>query len=149
MVVYKEEGVNKGYSLESRSYQFRSDSKYFLPKMGGNSIFARNLDNTDSIRVDWYFGDWEIDYCYVMESEVHNMETLYDVVFGYYDGDELIEEFDTYLAAKLFLDEMQKDDYDFIVLRRIEIDETIVKISTSSKTYKDRNGAIRSFILAV
>lgn len=51
------------------------------------------------------------------------METLYDVVFGHYDGDELTEEFDTYLAAKAFFNEMQKDDYDFILLRRIEIDE--------------------------
>ena len=51
------------------------------------------------------------------------METLYDVVFGHYDGDELTEVFDTYLAAKLFFYEMQKDDYDFILLRRIEIDE--------------------------
>lgn len=51
------------------------------------------------------------------------METLYDVVFGYFDGDELTEVFDTYLAAKLFFNEMQKDDYDFILLRRIEIDE--------------------------
>lgn len=70
VVVYKEEGDNKGYSLESRSYQFRSDNKYFLPSMGGNSIFARNLDNTDSNRVDWYFGNWKIDYCNVVESEV-------------------------------------------------------------------------------
>lgn len=70
VVVFKEEGDNKDCSLESRSYQFRSDNKYFLPSMGGNSIFARNLDDTDSIRVDWYLGDWEIDYCYIVESEI-------------------------------------------------------------------------------
>ncbi len=51
------------------------------------------------------------------------METLYDVVFGHFDGDELTEEFDTYLAAKLFFNHIKNDDYDFILLRRIEIDE--------------------------
>lgn len=53
------------------------------------------------------------------------MKTLYDVVFGHFDGDELIEEFDTYLAAKAFFNHIKNDDddYDFILLRRIEIDE--------------------------
>lgn len=51
------------------------------------------------------------------------METLYDVVFGHFDGDELTEEFDTYLAAKTFFNHIKNDDYGFILLRRIEIDE--------------------------
>lgn len=51
------------------------------------------------------------------------METLYDVVFGHYDGDELTEVFDTYLAAKTFFNHIKNDDYDFILLRRIEINE--------------------------
>lgn len=65
VVVFKDEGANKGFSLESRSYRFSSDNKFFISGMGGNSIFARNLDNTDDIRLDWYLGNWEIDYCYI------------------------------------------------------------------------------------
>ena len=70
VVVFKDEGTNKGYSLESRSYRFSSDNKYFISGMYGNSIFASNLDNTDlEIRLDRYLGEWEIDYCYIEEKE--------------------------------------------------------------------------------
>ena len=67
VVVFKSENwPNTGYSLESRSYRFSSDNKYFISEMGGNSIFARNLDGTDNnIRLDWYLGSWKIDYCYI------------------------------------------------------------------------------------
>lgn len=73
VVVFKDKGVNKGYSLESRSYVFTSDNKYFIAGMGGNSIFANNLDKTDhGVRLDWYLGTkgWDIDYCYIKEKEV-------------------------------------------------------------------------------
>lgn len=54
------------FSLESRSYRFRSDNKYFLSGMGGNSIFCNNLANDDiGVRLDWYLGDWKIEYCYI------------------------------------------------------------------------------------
>lgn len=70
VVVFKDEGANKGYSLESRSYRFSSDNKYFISGMGGNSIFADNLDKTDhGVRLDWYLGEWKIDYCYIEEKE--------------------------------------------------------------------------------
>jgi len=67
VVVFKDKGANAGYSLENRSYQFTSDNKFFISNMGGNSIFAQNLDKTDDIRLDWYLNspDWEIDYCYI------------------------------------------------------------------------------------
>lgn len=66
VVVFKDEGANKGFSLESRSYRFTSDNKFFISGMGGNSIFANNLDNTDrGIRLDWYLPEWKIDYCYI------------------------------------------------------------------------------------
>ena len=54
------------YSLESRSYRFTSDNKYFIAGMGGNSIFAESLDKSDKgVRLDWYLGTWDIDYCYI------------------------------------------------------------------------------------
>jgi hypothetical protein len=58
------------YPLESRSYIFRSDNKYFLGNMGGNSIFAKSLDDSDTCRLDWYFGEWVFEYFYIMEE--HN-----------------------------------------------------------------------------
>lgn len=70
VIVFKDEGVNKGYSLESRSYRFDSDNKYFISDMNGRSIFAENLDNTDrGVRLDWYLVEWPIDYCYIEEEK--------------------------------------------------------------------------------
>jgi hypothetical protein len=69
VIVFKNESWpdrKEDYSLESRSYEFRSDEKYFLPEMGGNSIFATSLDNSDrNVRLDHYIHQWKIDYCYV------------------------------------------------------------------------------------
>lgn len=72
VVVIKNSSFAKEYPLESRSYRFRSDNKFFLPMMMGRSIFADALDGTDDgVRLDWYlFGDdkdscWEIEYCYI------------------------------------------------------------------------------------
>ena len=69
VIVFKSENwPNQDFSLESRSYLFSSDNKFFISGMGGNSIFASNLDNTDHIRLDWYLRDWKIDYCYLKEN---------------------------------------------------------------------------------
>lgn len=59
----------KTFSEESRSYAFRSDNKYFIPEMRGNSIFAESLDKSDKgIRLDWYLREWKhIEYCYIKE----------------------------------------------------------------------------------
>ena len=56
-----------GYSLESRSYRFRSDNKRFIGWMMGNSIFAKSLDGSDEYRLDYaIFEDhWQVDYCYI------------------------------------------------------------------------------------
>ena len=71
VIVFKQESFKKEYSETSRSYRFRSDNKYFLPNMGGNSIFASCLDGTDqNLKVSDYFGEWKIEYCYVIESEI-------------------------------------------------------------------------------
>ena len=49
---------------------FRSDNKYFVSNMGGNSIFADSLDGADvGVRLDWYLNDWKIEYCYILEDE--------------------------------------------------------------------------------
>ena len=61
----------KQYTEEERTYKFRSDNKYFLGAMLGNSIFADCVGdpNDKGVRLDWYLGDWEIEYCYYEESK--------------------------------------------------------------------------------
>ena len=57
---------DKDYSEKARTYLFSSDNKYFLPEMGGNSIFASNEDGTDVyVRLDWYLSKWKIEYCFI------------------------------------------------------------------------------------
>lgn len=67
VVVFKSENwPGKDYSLESRSYKFASDNKYFVPGLGGNSIYADCLDRSEAgIRLDFYLSSLEIDYCYI------------------------------------------------------------------------------------
>ena len=67
VIVFKNESwPGKEYSLESRSYEFRSDEKYFLSGMGGDSIFATSLDKSDvNVRLDRYLNKWKVDYCYL------------------------------------------------------------------------------------
>ena len=72
VVVFKNEAWperERDYTLEERSYKFRSDEKHFLDTMLGNSIFAETLDGSDSCRLDWYLYEWPIDYCYIMEQK--------------------------------------------------------------------------------
>lgn len=67
VVVFKSENwPDSNYSLESRSYRFASDNKFFVSGLGGNSIFADCLDKTDAgVRLDYYLNNWKIDYCYI------------------------------------------------------------------------------------
>lgn len=62
---------NQEYSLDSRSYKFRSDSKKFLSNKIGSSIFAESLDGSDRIRLDWYLykqdDGWDWEYFYIIE----------------------------------------------------------------------------------
>lgn len=71
VVVFKSENwPEKNYSLESRSYKFVSDNKYFVSGLGGTSIFADSLDGTDrGVRLDCYIREWKIDYCYIEGEE--------------------------------------------------------------------------------
>ena len=72
VVVFRKDNFLTEYPLESLSYEFRSDNKYFISGMGGNSIFAESLDKSDRLRLDWYIHEWKIDYCYIKEKEVEN-----------------------------------------------------------------------------
>lgn len=66
VIVFKPESFDKEYSLESRSYGVNRDNKYFQEGMIGNSLYGFCLDETDQgVRLDWYFGEWIIDYCYI------------------------------------------------------------------------------------
>ncbi len=67
VIVFKNESwPRKEYPLESRSYEFRSDEKYFISGMGGSSIFASSLDKSDiNVRLDRYLHKWKVDYCYL------------------------------------------------------------------------------------
>ena len=71
VMVIDNKSFDKEYSLESRSYKFRSDNKFFLPDMAGSSLFATNLSNDDiNVRLDWYiFDGWKIEYCYILEND--------------------------------------------------------------------------------
>lgn len=70
VVVIDNKSFDTEYPLESRSYLFRSDNKYFLSSMGGNSIYCNSLDETDTgVRLDWYLGEWQIEYCYIINNE--------------------------------------------------------------------------------
>lgn len=73
-VVVAQESFNEEYSLASRTYRVTSDSKAFIPNMGGYSIFAYSLDGTDDCRLEGYLkeergGDngWVVEYCYMEE----------------------------------------------------------------------------------
>lgn len=68
VAVVDNKSFNTEYPLESRSYSFRSDNKYFLDGKLGNSIFSSSLDNSDPfVRLDWYLVDWTFEYFYLLE----------------------------------------------------------------------------------
>lgn len=71
VVVYTGKGMIDGLTEVQRSYRIQSNNKFFLPSMLGNSLFGDCLDNTETgIRLDWYRGDWEVDYCYIEGTHV-------------------------------------------------------------------------------
>lgn len=70
VIVYTEDSFYKPFTETERSYRISSDNKYFIAGQIGNSIFGDCLDGKDmGVRLDWYRGDWKIDYCY-LEQEV-------------------------------------------------------------------------------
>lgn len=74
VIVFDNKSFDQDYPLESRSYRFRSDNKAFLSNKISNSIWAESIDKTDYIRVDWYIGDWIVEYCYIEDRayEINN-----------------------------------------------------------------------------
>lgn len=72
-ITFTKDSFSKEYPFESRTYKFRSDNKYFLPDMGGKSVFASSLDGTDKcVRLDWYWDEWKIENCFIMEDNNEN-----------------------------------------------------------------------------
>ena len=70
VIVFTEDSFQQKYPLESRSYAFSTDNKWFMPYMIGKSLYSISLDKRDrGVRLDWYFGDWKIDYCYEISKE--------------------------------------------------------------------------------
>lgn len=68
VIVFTIDRFKKEYSLESRSYEINSSSKFFDPYKNGSSLYGTTLDKSDvNVRLDWYFGIWKIDYCYILE----------------------------------------------------------------------------------
>ena len=98
VAVIDNSSFDKKYSLEARSYRFRSDSKFFLPNMMGKSIFANSLDDTDmGVRLDWYlYGDntWKIEYCYIEDlyySFLWDKKTTFGEILWQYPKNKTIE----------------------------------------------------------
>lgn len=70
VIVFTEDSFKNKYPLESRSYAFSTDNKWFMPYMIGKSLYGNCLDGKDGgVRLDWYFGEWHIDYCYEISKE--------------------------------------------------------------------------------
>lgn len=69
VIVFKSENwPDKDFKLASRSYKVVSDNKFFISGIGGNSIYGSALDGSDNgVRIDWYLGQWKIDYCYIVK----------------------------------------------------------------------------------
>ena len=58
---------NREYTIQSRTYAFRSDNKKYVPGMLGMSVFADSLDGSDTgVRLDKYFPLWIVEDAAVM-----------------------------------------------------------------------------------
>lgn len=74
-IVFTEDGFNKPYSLEARTYRVSSNNKAYQPNMGGYSIYGSALDGSDPmIRLERYMAaekggknGWKVEYCYIEE----------------------------------------------------------------------------------
>lgn len=74
VIVMTEDTFTEVYPLEARSYLVSNDNKAFIDGMGGYSIYANSLDNTDrGVRLERYLedegnlGGWKIEYCYIKD----------------------------------------------------------------------------------
>jgi hypothetical protein len=78
VIVFKESSFKKPFTEVQRSYEISSDAKYFNYNMNGSSLFGNCLDGSDDgVRLDRYFHEWKIDFCYITEYKeegAHNNE---------------------------------------------------------------------------
>lgn len=75
IIVFKSESwPDNDFTLEHRSYLVNTDNgKWFKSFMLGNSLWGSCIDGTDrNVRLDWYLGEWKIDYCYLITEEQAN-----------------------------------------------------------------------------
>lgn len=56
------------YSLEDRTYVFDNGQKYWYDCLG-NSLFAQCPSEWGLTRLEWYLGEWEVEYCYLISEE--------------------------------------------------------------------------------
>lgn len=83
-LVFTEDSFSKPYSEESRTYEISSNNKFFIPGMGGRSLFGSSLDGTDrNVRLDQFMANiyggkdgWKLERCYMREE---NQELLYEI----------------------------------------------------------------------
>ena len=67
VAVISADSFDKEYSLEARSYIFSNDNKAFIDGMGGYSIFAGSMDDSDPcVRLEQYVEGpnpaWKVEY---------------------------------------------------------------------------------------
>lgn len=76
-VLISQSSFTEEYSEASRTYEFSSRNKAFMPNMGGYSIFASSVDGTDpGVRLEAYLAvehggkdGWQIEKCWLETKE--------------------------------------------------------------------------------
>lgn len=59
---------NRDYSEAECSYRVWNNNRRFQHGKISNSLFGNCLDGKDvGVRLDWYIGEWVVDYCYLEE----------------------------------------------------------------------------------
>ena len=69
VIVFTKDSFQKEYSELARSYEVRSDAKFFSLGALGNSLYGACLDGMDvGVRLDYYMHDgWKPEFCYINE----------------------------------------------------------------------------------
>ncbi len=75
-IVFSRSNWRKQYPLKARTYRVSSASSWFKSENIGNCLIGDSLDGIDKdVRIDAYFGKWEIEYCYIEEESNSNNGT--------------------------------------------------------------------------
>lgn len=68
VIVFTEDSFDKPYTERERSYKISNEQNAFKHGKISNAIWADCLDGKDlDVRLDYYMGNWKIDYCYLLE----------------------------------------------------------------------------------